>query len=190
MFSVVSLISGAHMKFSNRQIPNLAAKASLYSLNGIALAASLLVVTDASAQTTPPGSQQEVTLESSGAQKARTYVTSNAEGLVVALDRQTGQMRPLTSAEAQKLAEGIKDMVSQSTEGLVQVRRADGTVSMDLQGRFQSVLLARKEADGSIVQGCVDNLETAAAFFDIDPALVGTLKRAASRPASTQLELR
>jgi hypothetical protein len=109
---------------------------------------------------------------------------------VVALDRQTGQMRPLTSAEAQKLAEGIKDMVSQSTEGLVQVRRADGTVSMDLQGRFQSVLLARKEADGSIVQGCVDNLETAAAFFDIDPALVGTLKRAASRPASTQLELR
>jgi len=63
--------------------------------------------------------------------------------------------------------------VNQSTEGLVQVRHANGMVSMDLQGRFQNVSLAKKEADGTVTQACVNNLESAAEFFEIDPALLG-----------------
>ncbi len=46
-------------------------------------------------------------------------------------------------------------------------------VSMNLQGRFQNVSLARKEADGTISQSCVNDLESAADFFEIDPALLG-----------------
>jgi hypothetical protein len=45
---------------------------------------------------------------------------------------------------------------------------------MDLQGRFQNVSLAKKEADGSISQSCVDNVDSAAAFFEIDPGLLGS----------------
>jgi hypothetical protein len=118
--------------------------------------------------------------------KSRNYVTANAAGLVVVLDRQTGQTRALTAEEAQSLAQGIKELVNQSTDGLVQVQHADGSVSMDLQGRFQNAMLAKKEDDGTISQACVDNVEDAAAFFEIDPALIN----AAQRTASQTLDIR
>src|SRR5438477_8450201 len=53
----------------------------------------------------------------------------------------------LTPEEARKMAAGIQQLVSQSADGLVQVQRANGAVSMDLQGRFQNVIVAKKEAD-------------------------------------------
>jgi hypothetical protein len=105
--------------------------------------------------------------------KNRRYVTSNAAGQPVVLDRQTGESRPLTPQEAQTLAEGIKQLINPTTDGLVQVRHANGMVSMDLQGHFQNVSVAKKEADGSISQSCVNDLESAAEFFEIDPALLG-----------------
>jgi hypothetical protein len=86
---------------------------------------------------------------------------------------QTAQIKPLTQEEAQRLAEGLKKLVNQSTDGLQQVRHADGSVSMDLEGRFQSVAVAKRDENGNVVQSCVDNREAAAAFFGIDPQLVG-----------------
>jgi hypothetical protein len=86
---------------------------------------------------------------------------------------QAGQVKPLTQEEAQKLAERIKELVNQSTDGLKTVQHADGSVSMDLEGRFQSIAVARTDEDGKVVQSCVDNREAAAAFFGIDPKLVG-----------------
>lgn len=106
-------------------------------------------------------------------QGGRNYVTSNAAGQTVVVDRQTGKTRPLTPEESQRLAEGIKQLVNQSTEGLVEVRHANGGVSMDLQGHFQNVMLAKKEADGTVSHSCVNDLEAAADFFEIDPALLG-----------------
>ena len=93
--------------------------------------------------------------------------------------------RPLTQEEAQKVAQGIKQLINKSTEGLVSVQHADGTVSMDLQGRFQNVAVARKNADGTITQACVDTPEAAATFFQIDPQLVedqATPKRPQAKP--------
>jgi hypothetical protein len=182
------------MKFSGRQNPNPAARVSLGSLTIIAIAVSILVVGEVTAQSTPGGQVQEVTLAEGKPQMAeqtlRTYVTSNAAGLVVALDRQTGQTRPLTADEALRLAQGIKELVKQSTDGLVQVHRANGSVSMDLQGRFQNVIIAKKEDDGTISQACVDSVDAAAAFFEIDPELVGAARNAISRRSSSQLEVR
>ncbi|MEP6484013.1 MAG: hypothetical protein ABJB01_06155 [Rudaea sp.] len=112
--------------------------------------------------------------------RPRNYVTTNSKGLVV-LDRITGDTRALTAEEAQHLAEGIKELLSQSTDGLVQVHHTDGSVSMDLQGRFQSVMLAKTEDDGTISQACVDNEMDAAAFFEIDPDLLDAAQRAVSQ---------
>src|SRR5215204_3501248 len=124
-------------------------------------------------------------------QGSRNYVTSNAAGQTVAIDRQTGQIRPLTPEEAQRLAEGIKQLVNQSSEGLVEVRHANGGVSMDLQGRFQNVMLARKEADGTVSHSCVNDLEAAADFFEIDPALLGlTAPVSKSQSNSSKLPIR
>lgn len=93
------------------------------------------------------------------------------------------QIRPLTQEEAQQMAEGIKNLVNQSTDGLKQVQHADGSVSMDLQGRFQNVALAKKGDDGNVVQSCVDNRESAAAFLGIDRELIDGTK---SSPGKTR----
>lgn len=106
-------------------------------------------------------------------QNTKGYVTTNEDGDIVMLDRQTGQTRGLTAQEERRLADALKEMLSHSTEGLVEVKREDGSVSVDLQGRFQNVIVAAVEADGTVTHACVDNHLAAAAFFDIDPKLLG-----------------
>jgi hypothetical protein len=100
------------------------------------------------------------------------YVTGKVAGQDVQVDGQTGQIKPLTQEEAQKLAAGLGQLVNQSTEGLEQVHHEDGSVSMDLKGRFQNVTVARINQDGTVTESCVDNPQAAGAFFGIDPKLI------------------
>jgi hypothetical protein len=116
--------------------------------------------------------------QNNGDTRANTSLRSSAQPMPFAV--QTGQIRPLTQEEAQKLAEGIKQLVNQSTDGLKSVRHADGSVSLDLEGRFQSVAVAKRDEDGKLILSCVDNRQAAAAFFGIDPQLVGVPANAAS----------
>lgn len=109
-------------------------------------------------------------------------------GAPIPLDPQTGQVRPLTQEEAQRLAAGIKQLVNQSTDGLKSVKHADGTVSMDLQGRFQNIAVAKLDEDGKLTQSCVDNPESAAAFFGINPELVAV--KASNAPKVNATEVR
>jgi hypothetical protein len=111
------------------------------------------------------------------------FVTVKVGGQDVEVDSQTGQIKALTPEEAQRLAAGLKQIVNQSTEGLVQVQNADGSVSMDLEGRFQNVTVARVNRDGSVSQSCVDNPQAAGAFFGIDPKL---MEDSNTRPAENQ----
>jgi len=83
-----------------------------------------------------------------------------------------GQIRPLTPEEAKKLADSLKGMLNKSSEGLVAEHNADGSVSMDLQDRFQSVTVARENADGTVTTACVDNPRAAGAFLGIDPKML------------------
>lgn len=102
----------------------------------------------------------------------KKYVKVKVAGQDVLVDSQTGQIKPLTQEEARQLADGLKGMLNKSTEGLVEVQNGDGSVSMDLQGRFQNVTVARVNTDGTISQSCVDNPRAAASFFGIDPKLL------------------
>jgi hypothetical protein len=102
----------------------------------------------------------------------RNYVTVKVAGRDVQVDSQTGQIKELTPEEAQKLAAGLKREINQSTDGLVQVQQPDGSVTMDLDGHFQNVTVARVNEDGTITQGCVDNAQAAGEFFGIDPQLI------------------
>lgn len=127
--------------------------------------------TVASRQRASTGEPTEMELNGPVA-KSPDLMTVGVAGQDVQVNSQNGQIKPLTQAEAQKLAAGVKQMVNQSTEGLVQVRHADGSVSMDLEGRFQNVTVARINKDGSVSQSCVDNPQAAGAFFGIDPKLM------------------
>lgn len=102
----------------------------------------------------------------------RNFVTRRVGNQDFQIDTQSGEVKPLTPEEARKLANGLAPMLDDSADGLVQVKHADGSVSMDLQGRFQNVTVARVTADGTIEQSCVDNPRAAAKFFRIDPKLI------------------
>jgi hypothetical protein len=182
------------MRHRSKQERNRSTTSSRNSVIGIAVTVAVLligVVTALSMQKRP--SEQSLVKERTSEvtrQTSRNYVTSNSSGQTVVVDRQTGQWRPLTPEEARVLAQGIKELVSQSTDGLVEVHHANGTVSMNLQGRFQNVLLAKKEADGTVSQSCVDNVDSAAAFFEIDPELLGSKTPISKAPTSLKPEIR
>src|ERR1700704_2202034 len=108
------------MKRSDRQPRNDAAKTiSHKSLIAIVVVMSVLVIGVATALSMQRGQTQKATTEEVKAavtnQTHRNYVTSNAAGQTVVMDRQTGQSRPLTADEARKLADGIKQLINQST---------------------------------------------------------------------------
>jgi len=122
--------------------------------------------------------------KAASANAGKKYVTVKVAGRDVQVDPQTGQIKPLTPAEAQQLADGLKTMLNKSTEGLVQEKHPDGSVSIDLQGRFQNVAVARVNADGTLEQSCVDEPLAAAQFFGIDPQLVGVEAPKTTGPSS------
>lgn len=86
-------------------------------------------------------------------------------GQSVAIDRKTGKLRPPTQEEARKLAEGLKNFLSRSGQGLTIVTHRSGAQSVDLQGRFQSVTLAKINRDGSTSEKCVTSMHEARAFL-------------------------
>ena len=105
--------------------------------------------------------------------KNQRYVNVKVAGQNVQVDPQTGRISPMSPEDARRMAEGLRSMLNKSTDGLVQEQHADGSVSMDLQGRFQNVAVARVEADGTVTQSCIDQPQQAAAFFGIDASLLG-----------------
>jgi hypothetical protein len=73
------------------------------------------------------------------------------------IDPETGELAMgMVPAGEEALDADTQNALRRDSEGLVQVRHADGSVSMDLQGRFQNVSVARKNADGTVTV-CADN---------------------------------
>lgn len=112
-------------------------------------------------------------LKALSSRPSETMASVKVAGQDPQLQTQTQQVRPLTPDEAQQLAQELKSRLNRSTDGLTEQRHEDGSVSMDLQGRFQSVVVVRRNDDGSVTESCVDNPKSAASFFGIDPKLVG-----------------
>jgi hypothetical protein len=112
------------------------------------------------------------------------YVTVEVNGKRLRVNAQTLQQSPLTQEQAQQIADALKE--NKSTQGLVEVRHEDGSVSMDLEGRFQNVTIAKRNDDGSVTTACVDSPEAASGFLnnrEATPATTGseTPRKAAVR---------
>lgn len=134
--------------------------------------AAVTVISRQSASGKAEGTQKITTETANAAGKKYTKVKVGNQEVYV--DSQTGKIKPLTPQEAQELAQGLKTMLdkNKSSEGLVEEYHADGSVSIDLQGRFQNVTVARENEDGTVTTSCVDTARAAANFFGIDPKLV------------------
>ncbi len=106
----------------------------------------------------------------------------NVGGMQVAIDPRTGKLRSLTREEAKALFEGMRKHLSQSTEGLTPVQHPDGSESVDLEGRFESLSVTKVNPDGSVSTKCVTSEKEAAAFLGVDNA---TTSGAASAKSSS-----
>jgi hypothetical protein len=93
---------------------------------------------------------------------AEAAPTVAAAGLVAYIDPATGGLTS-TPTEEQRAAlrAALAALVDESDAGLSEVVLPDGTVVMDLQGRFQEAVVVQVAPDGTRHLACVGNLATA-----------------------------
>ena len=127
-------------------------------LRGIPILALALAAATAAA-----GAAQDPPTSGQAAAPARS-------GVQVAIDPATGQLRAPSPEEMQALSASLERIFNQSTEGLQAEQRADGTLALDLRGRFLNAALIRKNADGSLKLNCTSDLRQARALFGLATA--------------------
>lgn len=76
---------------------------------------------------------------------------------------------PLPASEAIMQNEFLRNALSRSHSGLQVIRGPQGELSVDLQGRFQSVTTARVDADGEIETTCIENHASLEHFLAAHP---------------------
>jgi len=84
-----------------------------------------------------------------------------AAGMVVGIDPETGELGMPTPEQLQRISDSQQSQVDHSSAGLVEVHHPDGSVSIDLQGRFQEYATVRIGPDGKLTYRCVDGEENA-----------------------------
>src|SRR5687768_9996028 len=93
----------------------------------VVAATAITVISRQSGRTTQAANREEA---KAAASTTRTFVTRRVGNQDIHIDTQSGEIKPLTQEEAQRLANGLAPMLDTSTDGLTQVRHADGSVSM------------------------------------------------------------
>ena len=137
---------------------------------GINLALAIIFVLMAETTTFAQTGHIKKSQEEKAANKDETddeYETVEVAGQQVAVDKKTGKLRQPTPEEAKALAEGMRKLVDQSTEGLTPVYHNNGMVSVDLQDRFQSVTVVKVNPDGTLTKSCVASEREADAFLGV-----------------------
>jgi len=83
-------------------------------------------------------------------------------GMVVSIDPETGVLGMPSAPDLAGLNLSSDPSVDDSDQGLVQVFHPDGSVTIDLQGRFQEYAVVRIAANGRKVFDCVPTRRDAA----------------------------
>ncbi len=86
----------------------------------------------------------------------------------VQVDPETGTLVPVTGLEKAELDRQMKQYLSRDTKDLPQTHHADGGVSVDLQGRFQSLSVATTDSLGNVRTGCVTSADELDNFLQHD----------------------
>jgi len=88
-----------------------------------------------------------------------TTATGQAAGRVF-IDPETGELGgPPAGVEPPGLSVAIQKKLSRSDQGLEAQRLTDGTLLMNLQGRFQNMSAATLDAQGEAHLNCADSVE-------------------------------
>lgn len=87
----------------------------------------------------------------------------------IILDAKTGKLRMPTPEEVSEMIDSLRSLTNRSTEGLAAKTHPNGTRQVNLKGRFNSVVVARPRADGTMETRCVTTLDEATAFLSLRP---------------------
>jgi len=99
-------------------------------------------------------------------------------GLNVAVDPETGRIRPLTLAEQRKLAAAMKKQFGVKAQE--PVVHADGMFSAVVGTEFLSYSVARLAADGTVERQCAASVDSAIDFLAGDDASTPAAEQAAA----------
>jgi len=95
--------------------------------------------------------------------KAKHYKATRA----FVVDKTSGDVRMPTQQEVDEVVANLTTLGQKPTEALAQSTQPSGAVSVDLDGGFGGIILARPNADGSLETRCVFTLEEGIAFLGI-----------------------
>ncbi len=101
--------------------------------------------------------------KSSNAQ-AKKYKATKA----IVRDQATGELRKPTEAETGAMVSQISVLTNRSSEGLTVNQQPNGMKLVNLEGRFNGVVLGRAKADGTTEVRCVFSIEEAAEFLGLE----------------------
>ncbi len=76
-------------------------------------------------------------------------------GMMVAIDPRTGALVKPSPEQIRAATSGAAEVLRRTPEGLVEIRRSDGAVGLDLQGRFRDYAVVQVGPDGKPVFGCL-----------------------------------
>ena len=96
-------------------------------------------------------------------QQKKKYTATRA----IVMDSQSGELRMPTVQETQELVDSLIVLMNRSTEGLQMTTLPNGAHAVNLENRFQSVMLARPNPDGTSETRCVATFEEAADFLGL-----------------------
>jgi hypothetical protein len=121
---------------------------SIASAAAALVVASLLAATGGPAAATPPKAPPPT---------PRILALPGPFGMVVAIEPETGSLVMPTPEQMRLLTPAEEAGLLRTSEGLVETRRADGTVMVDLQGRFMEYLVLRLGLLGLPSVSCLDD---------------------------------
>jgi hypothetical protein len=163
---------------------NVAKRTRAFRAGALACALLLACVATVLAKYNSKGVEPAAPVVAPPSKDAGDYVTVEVGGKRLRVNAETLQQGPLSQEQSQQIADALEG--NKSTEGLVEVQHADGTVEVDLQGHFQNVMMAKKNDDGTVSNACVDTPEAARSFLKSDataPASPTAGNAAAARKA-------
>jgi hypothetical protein len=143
--------------------------AALFGLVAIALIGGAGRLADRTVSASRPAQPE---IAPAGADDAVSRAVGEA-AMRVAIDPETGQLVPLVQEPGKLPAAesgsgpqpALPALLDRSTSGLFEEVRPDGSVKVNLQGRFMSASLARLDGDGSLQTTCAGDPEAAARFL-------------------------
>lgn len=96
-------------------------------------------------------------------QQKKRYTATRA----IVVDSQSGELRMPTAQETQELVDSLVVLTNRSAEGLQITTLPNGARAVNLENRFQSVMLARPNPDGTSETRCVTTFDEAADFLGL-----------------------